>query len=129
MSNLASFDLLTLIVYEDPVDSNECVVELEAENERLRRQLQSLEQEINSRSPTRSSKKPPQRLTTPQKPSSGTGDDFGTTLFKLSTMNLSPKEPKLMSPISKTPGKRIRKLTTRKWDLMDENELEAYEVS
>lgn len=120
--------LLTLIVYEDPIDISERVLELEAENEQLRRQLVSLERELNSSSPTRPSKKSPQRLATPRKELGETDGGFGTTLFKLNAMNLSPKEPR-MSPAGKTPGKKIRKLTTRKWDLMDENELEAYEVS
>ncbi|KAI4088914.1 MAG: hypothetical protein LQ344_005744 [Seirophora lacunosa] len=120
-------DILTkgIHIYEDPLDNDERVVELEAENERLRRQLDSLEREINARSPTRPSRKAPQ-LATPRKQVGDSGDDFGTTLFKLSAMNLSPKEPKT-SPMGKTPGKKIRKLTTRKWDLMDENEMDAYD--
>ncbi|KAL8721970.1 MAG: hypothetical protein Q9225_001445 [Loekoesia sp. 1 TL-2023] len=124
----SSIALLTLIVYEDPMDTSERVMELETENERLRRHLESLERELNSRSPTRPSKKTSQRLATPRKQLSETDDDFSTTLFKLNAINLSPKEPKT-SPVGKTPGKKIRKLTTRKWDLMDENELEAYEIS
>ncbi|KAL8926150.1 MAG: hypothetical protein Q9208_003053 [Pyrenodesmia sp. 3 TL-2023] len=116
-------------IYEDPADSSERVIELEAENERLRRQLDSLEREINSRSPSRISKQP-QQLTTsnPRKKLGDAADDFGMTLFKLSAMNSSPKEPK-SSPVGKTPGKRIRKLTTRKWDLMDEDELDSYELA
>lgn len=111
------------------MDSSERVIELEAENERLRRQLDSLEREINSRSPSRISKQPQQLTTsTPRKQLGDAADDFGMTLFKLSAMNLSPKEPK-SSPVSKTPGKRIRKLTTRKWDLMDEDELDSYELA
>ncbi|KAL8696036.1 MAG: hypothetical protein Q9201_007853 [Fulgogasparrea decipioides] len=111
-------------IYEDPVDHSDRVTELEAENGRLRRRLEALEREMNSRSPTRSSKKPPQ-LTTPSKPSSIGENDFGTTLFKLNMLNLSPKEPK-MTPAGTIPGKKVRKLTARKWDLMDENELDAY---
>lgn len=116
--------VLTCTVYEDPTDNDERVAELETENERLRRQLDSLEREINARSPTRPSKKAAP-LATPSKSVGNGEDDFGTTLFKLNAMNLSPKEPKA-SPIGKTPSKKIRKLTTRKWDLMDENEMDAY---
>lgn len=112
-------------IYEDPVDIDDRIPDLEAENERLRRQLESLEREINSRSPTRSAKKPSQMLSTPRKQMSEADDDIGMTMFKLNAMNLSPKGPK--SPVGKTPGKKIRKLTTRKWDLMDENDLEAYD--
>ncbi|KAI4286936.1 MAG: hypothetical protein L6R35_003805 [Caloplaca aegaea] len=119
-------DILTkgIQIYEDPTDNDERVAELETENERLRRQLDSLEREINARSPTRPSKKAAP-LATPSKSVGNGEDDFGTTLFKLNAMNLSPKEPKA-SPIGKTPSKKIRKLTTRKWDLMDENEMDAY---
>ncbi len=112
------------------MDSSERIVELEAENERLRRQLDLLEREINSRSPSRVSKKA-QHLasSTPREKLSNADaaddDDLGTTLFKLNAMNLSPKAPR-SSPVGKTPGKKIRKLTTRKWDLMAEHELDAY---
>lgn len=116
--------LLTLVVYEDPVDTNERVLDLEAENERLRRQLESLEREISSRSPTRSSRKPSQPLNTPRKQVIESDGDIGMTMFKLNAMNLSPKEPKI-SHVGKTPRKKIRKLTTRKCDLMDENDLKA----
>ncbi|KAI4129603.1 MAG: hypothetical protein LQ341_006551 [Variospora aurantia] len=120
-------DILTrgIQIYEDPTDNDERVAELETENERLRRQLDSLEREINARSPTTRPSKKAAPLTTPRKSVGNGEDDLGTTLFKLNAMNLSPKEPKA-SPIGKTPGKKIRKLTTRKWDLMDENEMDAY---
>ncbi|KAL8841214.1 MAG: hypothetical protein Q9170_001003 [Blastenia crenularia] len=122
-------DILTkgIEIYEDPIDDGERVSGLEAENERLRRRVESLEREINSKSPTQSSKKPVQQLTTPRKQLSETDDELGMTMFKLTAMNLSPKEPK-MSPVGKMPGKKLRKLTTRKWDLMDENELDAYNM-
>ncbi|KAL8767800.1 MAG: hypothetical protein Q9209_005794 [Squamulea sp. 1 TL-2023] len=110
-------------IYEDPEERVDRVTELETENERLQRRLDTLEREINSRSPTRSSKKPPQ-LTTPRKTLSSGDDELGTTLFKLNVMSLTPKEPKSGPIGKKTP--KIRKLTARKWDLMDENELEAY---
>ncbi|KAL8642331.1 MAG: hypothetical protein Q9228_000953 [Teloschistes exilis] len=112
-------------IYEDPADRAEHVTELQAENERLRHRLDTLERELNSQSPTQSSKKAPQQLVPPRKASSIGDDDFGTTLFKLNAMKLTPKEP-AMSPAGKTPSRNIRKLTTRKWDLMDENDLDAY---
>ncbi|KAL8998094.1 MAG: hypothetical protein Q9169_002787 [Polycauliona sp. 2 TL-2023] len=118
-------DILTkgIQIYEDPEARLDDRTELESENEQLRRRLDALEREINSRSPTRPSKKPSQS-STPQKPLSSGDDELGTTLFKLNAMSLTPKEPKT-SPIgTKTP--KIRKLTARKWDLMDENELDAY---
>ncbi|KAI4245510.1 MAG: hypothetical protein L6R42_010179, partial [Xanthoria sp. 1 TBL-2021] len=68
-------DILTkgIQIYEDPEDRVDHVTELESENEQLRRRLDALEREINSRSPTRSSKKP-QPFTTPRKTLSS-GDD------------------------------------------------------
>ncbi|KAL8851183.1 MAG: hypothetical protein Q9221_003903 [Calogaya cf. arnoldii] len=118
-------DILTkgIQIYEDPEARVDRVAELESENEQLRRRLDALEREINSRSPTRSSKKPPQ-LTTPRKGLSSGDDELGTTLFKLNAMSLTPKEPKMSPAGKKTP--KIRKLTARKWDLMDENEMDAY---
>ena len=48
-------------------------------------------------------------------------------MFKHNGMSLTDAaECKPQSP-SKTPGKRIKKLTARKWDLMDENEMDALE--
>ncbi|KAL8955367.1 MAG: hypothetical protein Q9183_006681 [Haloplaca sp. 2 TL-2023] len=111
-------------IYEDPADRSTYSNGLEEENERLRHRVDALERQLNSQSPSRPSKKSGQMIT-PHKPLSNGGDDFGTTLFKLNAMNLSPKEPK-MSPARKTPGKKIRQLTTRKWDFMDENELDSY---
>ncbi|KAL8699482.1 MAG: hypothetical protein Q9224_001388 [Gallowayella concinna] len=118
-------DILTkgIHIYEDPIERTDRVTELEAANEQLRRRLDALEREINSRSPTRSSKKPPQ-LTTPRKTLSGGDDDLGTTLFKMNAMSLTPKVAKMSPAGKKTP--KIRKLTARKWDLMDEDELDAY---
>ncbi|KAL8674176.1 MAG: hypothetical protein Q9168_001427 [Polycauliona sp. 1 TL-2023] len=120
-------DILTkgIQIYEDPEARVDGITELEKENEQLRRRLDGLEREINSRSPTRSSRKPSQ-LSTPRKALSSGDDEVGTTLFKLNAMSLTPKEPKtMMSPNGKKTPK-IRKLTARKWDLMDENELDAY---
>ena len=46
----------------------------------------------------------------------------GATLYeKLSGLNLKDKKE------VQTPGKKVRKFTARKWDFMDENELDAYE--
>lgn len=73
---------------------------------------------MQSRSSTRSAKKPQLEHGL----ALGTESDaIGATLYeKLNGMSL--KEKRIM-----TPGKKIRKLTARKWDLMDENELDAYE--
>ncbi|KAI4166284.1 MAG: hypothetical protein LQ342_000174 [Letrouitia transgressa] len=116
-------------IHEDPIDppSEQRILELEAENAALRRQMENLERDLRSRSsPTRVSKKP---LSTPRKGLSGSEDDLGTTLFRLNAMRLSPKAvtPSVGMGVGPSPGKKMRKLTARKWDLMDENELAAYD--
>jgi len=52
-------------------------------------------------------------------------DSFGSALSKLNGMTLTDAVQS-KSP-GKTPEKKIRKLTARKWDLMDENEMDAFE--
>lgn len=51
-------------------------------------------------------------------------DDGGTTLFKLNSLSLNSDKGMGASP-AKTPGsmRKVRKLTARKWDLGNENEL------
>ena len=98
-------------------------MELENENEALRRRLDNLERELQCRSPTKSPRK--------AQVSSGRKDygasALGTALFKLNGMSLTDAvDGKQQSP-SKTAGKKMRKLTARKWDLMDENEMEAFQ--
>ena len=98
-------------------------MELEQENEGLRRKLEALERELQCRSPSKSSRKP--QLCSPSKEYGS--DVLGSALLKLNGMSLTDRaECKSQSP-GKTPGKKMRKLTTRKWDLMDENEMDAFE--
>lgn len=95
------------------------VEDLEAENETLRRKLDTLERELQSRSPTRSARKAAQ-------PQPAIMDDHGTTLFQLNCLALNSEKSLGLSPsLGKTPRK-VRKLTARKWDLCDENELDGY---
>lgn len=105
-------------VHEDPWGTSDRISELENENDALRRRLDTMEREVQSRSPTKSAKKPQPDYDLGLGPENGV---TGTTLYeKLNGMSF--KEKRVM-----TPGKKIRKLTARKWDLMDENELDAYE--
>lgn len=111
--------LTFLAVYEDPIASSHGSSELELENEVLRRRVDVLERELQSRSPTKPAKQPHDlghNAGTVAKDGA-----TGTTLYeKLDRMSL--KEKRIV-----TPGKKVRKLTARKWDLMDENEMDAYE--
>lgn len=95
---------------------------METENEVLRRKLESLERELQSQSPTRSVKKAPLSPRTGQ-------DAFGPILSKLDGLQFDENDESGMEASKgevKTPGRKVRKLTAKKWDLMDENEMEAY---
>ena len=110
-------------VHEDPIEQDARTTELENENEALRRKLEALERELQCRSPSKSHGR--SQLSSP---STDYGSDvLGTAMLKLNGMSLrDATEPRRQSP-GKTPGKKMRKLTTRKWDLMDENEMDAFE--
>ncbi|KAI9778295.1 MAG: hypothetical protein M1835_004972 [Candelina submexicana] len=87
--------------------------ELEDENAKLRRKVDQLERELQGRSPTKKKK----QITV----SIHEGyQDVENTVIKLNRTNLEEKPPMMRSPQqtpAKTPGKKQRKLTTRKWDL------------
>lgn len=103
-------------VHEDIITPDTHVQELEHTNETLRRKIYALERELQSRSPSHSQKKQPEKLPSLE-------GDYGTTLFQLNSMNLNSEKGLGASPV-KTPGKKVRKFTARKWDLGDENELD-----
>lgn len=103
-------------VHEDIITPDTHVQELEHTNETLGRKTYALERELQSRSPSHSQKKQPEELPSLE-------GDYGTTLFQLNSMNLNSEKGLGASPV-KTPGKKVRKFTARKWDLGDENELD-----
>lgn len=105
-----------MLVHEDIISPDTHVQELEHTNETLRRKIYALERELQSRSPTHSQKEQPEK-------SLSLEGDYGTTLFQLNSMNFNSEKGLGASPV-KTPGKKIRKFTARKWDLGDENELD-----
>ena len=112
------------------MDHSAYTVELESENELLRRKLETLERDLRSQSPITTPKKPkiaPLNLTDIRLAAGGAdrNDSFGTAISKLNTITLTDQSEG-KSP-SKTPAKKMRKLTARKWDLMDENEIDALE--
>ena len=107
------------------MDQDIHTAELEKENEALRHRLGALEREMQCRSPTKAPRKPQ-----PSSPSEHYGPGaLGAALFKFNSMSLTDAaEYKAQSP-GKTPGKKMRKLTARKWDLMDENEMDAFKTN
>lgn len=112
----------TPLVHEDPIDPGERLSELEKENQTLRRQLDALQRETQSQSPTRSAKTArPQAQTALDFVSENSAPSGPTLSEKLNGPSLTKKNE------VKTPGKKIRKFTARKWDFMDENEMDAYE--
>lgn len=121
------------LVHEDAVDQNAYMSELEGENETLRRKLQDVEHELQCRSPTHSPRKPKvlslnlgeNRMAAG---SGGGNEALGSALSKFNGLRMI--DPTLKAGTNspgKTPIKKIRKLTARKWDLMAENEMEAFE--
>lgn len=138
--------LISALVHEDVPPDHQRAEDLERENEVLRSRIASLERESHLRSPTKSKKTTTTTsTTTKQQPNSSILQirppslenataavektvlklescslDEGTWTMKTTTTNST-----MMSP-AKTPGtgtKKIRKLTTRKWDLAGEDEL------
>lgn len=109
-------------VYEDPAQtSDDRVEELENENEELRRRIAALERDMHSHSPTR---KPRSKNTAPAQSSTllGRESDIENALQRMNQLNLtdtmySPPPP----PAS--PGKKTRKLGTRKMDLGPESDI------
>ena len=120
-------------IHEDaPQSPSQYTEDLELENEALRRKLESLERELQSQSPTRSARKSPLSLRVGQ-------DDFSPIISRFDTMHLKENDSSRMGMGSlskemrtpskgevKIPGRKVRKLTAKKWDLMDENEMDTY---
>ena len=111
-------------IHEDaPQSSNQYTEDLETENNALRRKIESLERELQSRSPTRSVKK------SPLIPRFGQ-DELVSVTNKFNGIQLKENKSSEMEANTpskaKTPVRKVRKLTAKKWDLMDENEMDAY---
>ncbi|KAJ5625770.1 hypothetical protein N7510_002079 [Penicillium lagena] len=110
-------------IYEDPKQStNERVEELENENEQLRRRLAALEREMNSQSPTRK----PRAKNGPTTRSSnllGRESDIENALQRLDHLKIADGMFSPSSPAPTSPGKKPRKMATRKWDLGPEDQL------
>ena len=114
---------------DTPLSPDQYTQDLETENEALRRKVESLERELQSQSPTRSARKPPLSPKVGQ-------DEFSPFMSRLDGMHLKENNgsgtgTEMSTPSKgdvKTPGtgRKIRKLTAKKWDLLDENEMDAY---
>ncbi|KAG8525821.1 uncharacterized protein KY384_000581 [Bacidia gigantensis] len=123
-------------IHEDEDAQNDYATGLERENEALRGRLEQVERQLRgAESPSkRNSRKKEQPNFDSRR------DVLQEASFKLNGLSLTGPPTGLMSsegeenerklpktPAANTPGQKVRKLTTRKWDLMDESQLEAYE--
>ncbi|KAI9750167.1 MAG: hypothetical protein M1815_001957 [Lichina confinis] len=118
-------------IYEDPAASVvQQLEEVEHENEDLRRKVANMERELHGRSPTK--KRSQRKIAAPAKPMAAaavsiSGDsDAENTVSLFDSMKLADVRADVRadapsastSPLkARTPGKKQRKLTTRKWDL------------
>jgi len=99
------------------------VEDLEMENERLRREVEQLRREVQGRSPSKSQRMPLRESRTHRSTGQGHGerDGVGEVGRDLDDMHIG--DGRLGVPGQGSPMKKVRKLTARKWDLMDEGEL------
>ncbi|KAL2834940.1 P-loop containing nucleoside triphosphate hydrolase protein [Aspergillus cavernicola] len=110
-------------VHEDPeLSSDERVEELEFENDQLRSRIMALERELNCRSPT----KKPKPKTTALEPSRNANilsreSDIDHALRKMDQLKLT--DGMFKNPAVDSPGKKQRKMATRKWDLAPEEDI------
>jgi len=106
---------------------------LETENETLCRKVQDLERELQCRSPSKTPRKAKVASLNLGDIRVAAGSDsrnaaLGSALSKVNGLSLTDSASKAgTSSPGKTSAKKIRKLTARKWDLMDENEMVAFE--
>ena len=134
-------------IHQDSPDDQ--VADLEAENNALRRKVDNLERQLQTRSPSRPSRsrndtdilsprddnqmttaltptKSPQMYKEHDMLSVGNDSDIVSKFKGVGLQDADVVSAKTPNKRIFTPGKKIRKLTTRKWDLADEDELEAY---
>ncbi|KAL3496869.1 P-loop containing nucleoside triphosphate hydrolase protein [Aspergillus germanicus] len=110
-------------IHQDPEpSSDERVEELEFENDQLRSRITSLERELTCRSPTKKSKS----KTTALEPSRnanllGRESDIEVALRKMDQLKLA--DSMFRNPSVDSPGKKQRKMATRKWDFAPEDDI------
>ncbi|KAL3453352.1 P-loop containing nucleoside triphosphate hydrolase protein [Aspergillus insuetus] len=110
-------------IHQDPEpSSDERVEELEFENDQLRSRITSLERELTCRSPTKNSKS----KTTALEPSRnanilGRESDIEVALRKMDQLKLA--DSMFRKPSVDSPGKKQRKMATRKWDFAPEDDI------
>lgn len=119
-----------ILVHEDRCEREGYMEGLERENKSLRLRVEMLEREALCRSPTKS----PQKASKPNRPMESHDDArdvLGTATIHLNGASVGSRKPSEGPKVDvpKTPGtlRKMKKLTARKWDLMDENEMDEYQ--
>ena len=116
-------------IHEEPYGRKEYAERLEHENESLRSRVEMLEREALCRSPTKSPRRASKPIT-PLKAPAGARDFLGIAAINLNGASIGSRKASegANANVPKTPGavKKMKKLTARKWDLMDENEMDEY---
>ncbi|KKK24972.1 hypothetical protein ARAM_003302 [Aspergillus rambellii] len=113
-------------IHEDPgPSSDERVEELEFENDQLRRKITSLERELACRSPTKQSRSKNNALGKSRNANIlGRESDIEVALRKMDQLKLA--DSMFNGPSADSPGKKQRKMATRKWDLAPEDDLRTF---
>lgn len=124
-ANIFSLTILTACsVYEDPKpSSDERVEDLEFENDQLRSRIAALERELNCRSPTKKSRSKNTLEASRNSNIFGRESDIEVALKRMDQLKLADS---MFSPApqpASSPGKRQRKMATRKWDLAPEEDI------
>jgi hypothetical protein len=111
-------------VYEDPGSAtDQRVEELELENDQLRSRIAALERELMGRSPT---KKPKSKNVLESSHGSnhlGRESDIESALRRMDQLKLADSMFSPAASGSSSPGKKHRKMATRKWDLAPEEDI------
>ncbi|GKZ92920.1 hypothetical protein CBS63078_4608 [Aspergillus niger] len=111
-------------IYEDPKpSSDERVEDLEFENDQLRSKIAALERELNCRSPTKKSRSKNTLEASRNSNIFGRESDIEVALKRMDQLKLADS---MFSPApqpASSPGKRQRKMATRKWDLAPEEDI------
>ncbi|KAL5043789.1 hypothetical protein BDW71DRAFT_115013 [Aspergillus fruticulosus] len=98
------------------------VEDLEFENDQLRSKIVALERELNCRSPSKKSKSKKTALETSRNTNIlGRESDIEVALRKMDQLKLA--DSMFKGPAINSPGKKQRKMATRKWDLAPEDDI------
>ncbi|THC95277.1 hypothetical protein EYZ11_005232 [Aspergillus tanneri] len=110
-------------IYEDPAASNDDrPEELEYENERLRSKIAALERELTSQSPTKRSQSKKALRSSHNSNILGRESDVEVALQRMDQLKLADSMFSPTTP-SGSPGKKQRKMATRRWDLAPEEDI------